>query len=65
MGLDNDCTTATAGSIVGAVVGQSNVPEHWYRPFNDTILTYMNGHRLFTFTDIIQRFARLAHGSSD
>jgi ADP-ribosylglycohydrolase len=26
MGLDNDCTTATAGSIAGAIAGKKNVP---------------------------------------
>ncbi len=32
MGLDNDCTAATAGSIVGAVIGKNRLPEHWYAP---------------------------------
>ncbi len=31
MGMDNDCTAATAGSLVGAVVGKQGIPEHWYR----------------------------------
>ncbi len=29
MGLDNDCTAATAGSIVGAVVGKAGIPKRW------------------------------------
>lgn len=35
MGYDNDCTGATAGSIVGAVVGKGGIPKHWYEDFND------------------------------
>jgi ADP-ribosylglycohydrolase len=56
MGLDNDCTAATAGSIVGAIVGRSGIPEHWYRNFNDTIHTYMIGLPKLSITDVIERF---------
>ncbi|NLO81525.1 MAG: ADP-ribosylglycohydrolase family protein [Clostridiales bacterium] len=60
MGLDNDCTTATAGSIVGAIVGKKGIPEHWYKPFNNKIYTYMNNAEKFTIDDVIDRFARQA-----
>ncbi len=56
MGLDNDCTAATAGSIVGAVVGKSGVPEHWYRNFNDTIHSYLIDRPSFSITDVLDRF---------
>ena len=35
MGFDNDCTGATAGSIVGAVIGKKNLPAYWYEPFQN------------------------------
>lgn len=57
MGLDNDCTAATAGSIVGAIVGKKGIPEHWYKPFKNTIYTYMNGAEVFKIDDVINRFA--------
>lgn len=57
MGLDNDCTAATAGSIVGAIVGKNGIPEHWYEPFKNTIYTYMNGAEAFRIDDVINRFA--------
>ncbi|MDN5276333.1 MAG: hypothetical protein PWR01_298 [Clostridiales bacterium] len=57
MGLDNDCTAATAGSIVGAIVGKKGIPEHWYKPFKNTIYTYMNGAEVFRIDDVINRFA--------
>ena len=43
MGYDNDCTAA-AGSIIGAVKGISGILEHWYKNFNNKVLTYINGH---------------------
>jgi ADP-ribosylglycohydrolase len=56
MGLDNDCTAATAGSIVGAVVGKQGIPNHWYRPFKDTVHSYLIGKRRFTICGLIRRF---------
>jgi ADP-ribosylglycohydrolase len=60
MGMDNDCTAATAGSIVGASVGADNIPEHWYGPFNGKVRTYINGHEWFTNVGIVDRFASTA-----
>jgi ADP-ribosylglycohydrolase len=37
MGMDNDCTAATAGSIVGAVIGKRGIPPKWAKGFGDTI----------------------------
>lgn len=41
LGGDNDCTGATAGSIVGAVVGIDRIPENWYKPFNGRMHIYL------------------------
>ena len=60
MGLDNDCTAATAGSIVGAVVGRKGVPGHWHRNFHNTVLSYLNGKPKFRISDLVARFARQA-----
>lgn len=60
MGMDNDCTAATAGSIVGAIVGKSGIPEHWYRNFNDKVISYLIGHESFSIADLLKRFARQA-----
>ena len=40
MGMDNDCTGATSGSICGAVIGKEGVPSHWYSKFNNRIRCY-------------------------
>lgn len=58
MGYDNDCTAATAGSIVGAVIGQEAIPEHWTRPFEDTIHSYLRGIGTFSIQDVLDRFSR-------
>lgn len=60
MGLDNDCTAATAGSIVGAIVGKKGVPEHWYRNFNNKVYTYMIDREVFKIDDLVERFTLLA-----
>jgi ADP-ribosylglycohydrolase len=57
MGYDNDCTAATAGSIVGAVVGRDGIPRHWTTPFGDTIHTYLKGIDRFSISDVLERFA--------
>jgi len=56
MGYDNDCTAATAGSILGACYGMKALPERWYAPFGDKVTTYLNGHREMSLGDVITRF---------
>jgi ADP-ribosylglycohydrolase len=60
MGLDNDCTTATAGSIVGAIVGKNGIPAHWTKNFNNKVMTYMNDREQFQIDDLVVRFAAQA-----
>ena len=60
MGLDNDCTAATAGSLVGAVVGGAGVPAHWSAPFGNTVHTYLIGKRTMRITSIVRRFTAQA-----
>lgn len=56
MGLDNDCTAATAGSILGAVLGSGRIPKHWWEPFHNTARCYLTGHERFSNTDVVKRF---------
>ena len=60
MGMDNDCTGATAGSIVGAVVGKKGIPKHWYKNFNNTVHSYLIKRRKFTITGLVSRFTKQA-----
>lgn len=38
-GDDTDCTAATAGAIMGIVLGDSGIPEEWSAPIGERILT--------------------------
>jgi len=60
MGMDNDCTAATAGSLLGAVMGAKSIPEHWWKPFKNKTRTYMTGQEWFSNTDIVNRFIEVA-----
>lgn len=58
MGYDNDCTAATAGSIVGAVIGSDGISDHWTRPFGDTVHSYLRGIESLSISDVLDRFTR-------
>ncbi len=59
IGLDNDCTGATVGSIAGACLGFDAIPEYWYSFFNDTVCTYINDNTTLSINDVIARFIAL------
>ena len=60
MGMDNDCTTATAGSIFGAAYGKDAIPEHWYKNFNNKAHTFLYQQSTLAIDDMINRFTALA-----
>ena len=60
MGMDNDCTAATAGSILGAVIGSKRIPAHWTRNFHNKVYTYIKGFPELALDDVINRFLALA-----
>ena len=60
MGLDNDCTAATAGSIFGAAYGSDAIPEHWTRGFKDKAHSFIIGKPQFSIADMLDRFTILA-----
>ena len=60
MGLDNDCTAATAGSIFGAAYGVDAIPEHWTRNFNNKVYSFIIGVEKFALDDMVDRFTALA-----
>ncbi len=59
IGLDNDCTGATVGSIAGACLGFDAIPSYWYERFNDTVCTYINGYPTLSMQDVADRFVKL------
>jgi len=59
-GVDTDCTGATAGSIVGAILGARRLPRKWTRPLGDRAESYIIGRRRWRSSDVARRFARVA-----
>ena len=64
-GVDTDCTGATAGSILGAMVGARRLPRRWVRPLGDRAESYITGHRHWKSTDVATRFCRIAAQTRD
>ncbi len=56
MGLDNDCTAATAGSLLGAILGIDGIPGHWWKPFRNRCRTYLHNHGHIRNNDLVKRF---------
>lgn len=59
-GVDTDCTGATAGSLVGALLGARRLPKKWIDPLGTRAESYIIGHRWWRHTDIARRFTRIA-----
>jgi ADP-ribosylglycohydrolase len=43
LGYDTDCNAATAGSVVGIMLGANQLPEKWIAPLHDTMRTCVAG----------------------
>lgn len=55
-GLDTDCNGATAGSVVGAMLGVSKLPGgKWFDPLNDTLRSAVFGYDGSRFTELARR----------
>jgi ADP-ribosylglycohydrolase len=53
-GLDTDCNGATAGSVLGAVLGASMLPREWIDPLEDrleSIVVGMTENRISTLAE--------------
>jgi len=51
-GMDTDCNGATAGSIIGAALGASKLPDKWIRPLDDRLDTNVQGFMQPRITDL-------------
>ena len=61
MSGDNDCTGATCGSILGAVIGLDAIPEHWTRPFHGRMHIYLKDMpEYLSIEEVCGRFEALA-----
>lgn len=58
-GIDTDCNSGTAGSIVGAAVGLRGIEERWIRPLHDTVKTSVAAFGEGKISDLAERTIRL------
>ncbi|MHC4480633.1 MAG: ADP-ribosylglycohydrolase family protein, partial [Planctomycetota bacterium] len=58
-GLDTDCNGATAGSVLGAAIGASAIPDHWTAPLNDRLETIVAGESELTLSGLAARTRRM------
>jgi len=59
-GLDTDCNGATAGSIIGAMLGAKRLPERWTAPLHDRLLSIVAGYHDNRISDLAQRTLAVA-----
>jgi len=54
-GLDTDCNGATAGSVLGAIIGAGAIPAHWTDPLEDRLATIVAGQSDLTISGLAAR----------
>jgi len=59
-GVDTDCTGATAGSLLGAVLGAKRLPKSWAEPLGTRAESYLIDQRWWRHNSIVKRFAKVA-----
>jgi len=59
-GLDVDCTGATTGSIMGALLGAAKLPAKWVEPLGDRLTTYLIGREEQSVSDLARRTTEIA-----
>ena len=60
MGFDTDCNCATAGSVLGMMLGAEKLPKAWTDPLCDTVLSGVDGFGLVKISDMAERTVKLA-----
>ncbi len=58
-GLDTDCNGATAGSVLGALLGAGGIPAHWADPLEDRIGTVVAGESDLTISGLADRTRKI------
>lgn len=59
-GWDTDCTGATAGSVMGALIGAGGIPEKWVAPLNDTLHSALDGYTVNSIRELASETVELA-----
>jgi ADP-ribosylglycohydrolase len=59
-GLDTDCNGATAGSVMGALLGGEALPKLWTEPLQDTLHSAVQGFHVSRISHLAQRTLEVA-----
>jgi ADP-ribosylglycohydrolase len=54
-GMDTDCTCATTGSMLGAMIGARHLPAEWIDPLHDQAQTLINGYEICRISDLAKQ----------
>ena len=57
-GFDTDCNGATAGSILGIMLGANALPAAWKDPLRDTVRSGVDGFAVSSISDLAERTAK-------
>ncbi len=60
-GFDTDCNGATAGSVLGVMLGAEALPARWIAPLNGTLLTGVAGYHRVSLTQMAEETVDLVH----
>lgn len=58
-GWDTDCNGATAGSVLGAMLGAEKLPKRWLGPLNNRLRSFVVGYDNRAITDIADMAAEI------
>jgi ADP-ribosylglycohydrolase len=61
-GWDTDCNAATAGSVLGVLLGAERLPEHFIAPLEDRTRSALFGFDNSQISDLARRTSALAAG---
>ena len=59
-GLDTDCNGATAGSIVGIMLGAKALPEKWIKPLNNRVESAVIGYNNSRISELAKRTLKIS-----
>lgn len=58
-GFDTDCNAATAGSVLGMMIGLKNIPAQWTAPYNGKLFTALAEYSPVYIDDMVERTLKL------
>ncbi len=59
-GMDSDCNGATAGSVLGAMLGARALPSQWVEPLNNRVRSAVLGYERTSISDLAARTVEIS-----